>query len=314
MSPSICIPKDSEFVLADIKGSGEIVHLWMTCPTDAWRNLILCIYWDDEPQPSVEVPVGDFFCNGWCKPSLVDSAVVAVAPKTGFNSYWPMPFSTHARVVMKNKHFQDCIIYYQIDYRLQEVSKKTGRFHAQFRRSNPVLHGTHVILDDVHGKGNYVGTYLAWQSNSCDWWGEGEVKVYLDGDGQHPTIAYTGTEDYFGGSYNFELPAGEYCPYTMQYMGLNQVISPDHIYNSQQRFGMYRWHIADAIGFEQDIRVTIDALGVAYDHRYLPLKDDIASTAFWYQEEPHAAFPSLPHWEERYVSSPIDWTVNSNQT
>lgn len=310
MSPSIKIPKDGEAVLADITGSGELVHLWMTCPVEAWRNLILCMYWDGEDSPSVEVPVGDFFCNGWCSPSLVNSILVTVAPKTGFNCYWPMPFRKGARIVMKNKHFQDCIVYYQVDYRLRDIPADAAYFHAQFRRTNPTLDGVHVILDHVQGAGNYVGTYIAWQSNSCDWWGEGEVKVYLDGDVESPTIAYTGTEDYFGGSYNFELPAGSYCPYSTPYQGLNQVICPDAIYNSQQRFGMYRWHLADAIGFSRDIKVTIDALGVAYDHRYIRLKEDIASTAFWYQLEPHVPFPGLPDWEDRYVSYPIDWSVN----
>ncbi|MEM6313649.1 MAG: DUF2961 domain-containing protein, partial [Planctomycetota bacterium] len=128
------------------------------------------------------------------------------------------------------------------------------------------------------------------------WWGEGEVKFFLDDDRDHPTICGTGTEDYFCGSYNFEnKDRREYQPYTTLYAGLPQVIRPDGLYNAQQRFGMYRWHIPDPIRFRQRIRVTCQALGWRPDGRYLPLQDDIASTAFWYQTLPTAPFPNLPN-------------------
>lgn len=152
----------------------------------------------------------------------------------------------------------------------------------------------HTILDGVKGKGHYVGTYLAWQVNNNGWWGEGEIKFYLDGDDEFPTICGTGTEDYFGGAWNFEFPPGQYGIYSTPYLGLCQVIKPDGLYRSQQRFGMYRWHVRDPIRFEEDLRVTIQALGWRSGGRYLPLQDDIASTAFWYQTEPHAPFPPLP--------------------
>jgi len=134
---------------------------------------------------------------------------------------------------------------------------------------------------------------MAWGVNNCGWWGEGEIKFYMDGDGQWPTICGTGTEDYFCGSYNFDI-GGQYKEYSTAYAGLHQVIRPDGSYGSQTRFGLYRWHIMDPIRFDSDLRVTIQALGWRKDRRYLPLQDDIASTAFWYQAEPHAAFPQLP--------------------
>jgi hypothetical protein len=170
-------------------------------------------------------------------------------------------------------------------------------FHAQYRRSNPLTYKeVHTLLDGVRGQGHYVGAYLAWQVNNRGWWGEGEIKFYLDGDGEFPTICGTGTEDYFGGAWNFEHPAGQYGVFSTPYLGLAQVITAgsDGIYKSQQRFGMYRWHVPDPIRFEQDLRVTIQALGWRSGGRYLPLQDDIASTALWYQAEPHAVFPPLP--------------------
>ena len=139
-----------------------------------------------------------------------------------------------------------------------------------------------------------MGTYIAWGVNNSGWWGEGEVKFYLDGDHDFPTICGTGTEDYFGGAWNFEYPPGEYGEFSAPYSGLPQILRPDGLYRSQQRFGLYRWHIMDPIRFQQDLRLTIQALGWRSEGRYLPLQDDIASTAFWYQAEPHAPFPALP--------------------
>jgi len=131
--------------------------------------------------------------------------------------------------------------------------------------------------------------------NNSGWWGEGEIKFFLDDDGQFPTICGTGTEDYFCGSYNFEnQETHRYQEFTTPYAGLHQVLRPDGLYESQQRFGLYRWHIMDPIRFDKNLKVTIQALGWRADRRYLPLQDDIASVAFWYQTEPHVAFPKLP--------------------
>jgi hypothetical protein len=159
-----------------------------------------------------------------------------------------------------------------------------------------------TIVDGIKGQGHFVGCYMAWGVNNAGWWGEGEIKFYMDGDGEFPTICGTGTEDYFCGAYNFD-PGGmekerygksAYEEFNSAYAGLPQVIRPDGIYASQQRFGMYRWHIMDPIRFEQDLRVTIQALGWGADGRYKALRDDIASVAFWYQTEPHSPFPNLP--------------------
>ena len=184
-------------------------------------------------------------------------------------------------------------IYYQIDYSLMNVPEDTMYFHAQFRRTNPLPYKTpYTILDGVKGKGHYVGTYLAWGVHNNGWWGEGEIKFYMDGDQEYPTICGTGTEDYFCGSYDFENPVthDSYVPFSGPYTGL-QVIEPDRLYRSQMRFGMYRWHLTDPICFEKELKVTIQALGWREGGRYLPLQDDIASVAFWYQQLPYELYP-----------------------
>ena len=300
LSPSIHISGHTTALLAKINGPGAIQHIWMTVDPKQWRRLILRFYWDDEETPSVEVPLGDFFCNGWCERVNVNSLPISVNPAGGFNSYWEMPFRECARVTVENLS-PDTVenFFYQIDYALTEVPEDCGYFHAQWRRSDPVPYQeVHTLLDGIHGFGQYVGTYLAWGSNNNGWWGEGEFKFYLDGDGAWPTICGTGTEDYFGGAWSFEHPAGSYGVYTTPFLGMPQVIKPDGLWRSQQRFGLYRWHIMDPIRFQSDLRVTVQALGwrssLEGQRRFLPLQDDIASTAFWYQTEPHASFPEAP--------------------
>jgi hypothetical protein len=214
-----------------------------------------------------------------------------------------MPFRKKAKVTLENLDTQAMTLYYQMDYTLTEVPADAAYFHAQFRRENPLkTKGLYTILEGVAGKGHYVGTYLAWGVHNTGWWGEGEIKFYLDGDKEFPTICGTGTEDYFCGSYNFDTagPDGKhrYTEFSTPYTGLAQVIRPDGLYDSQQRFGLYRWHIADPIRFDQDLKVTIQALGWMKDGRYLPLQDDIASVAYWYQAEPHQKFPPLPGKDE----------------
>ncbi|MCC7206625.1 MAG: DUF2961 domain-containing protein, partial [Anaerolineae bacterium] len=263
VSPCIDIEPRSTAELARIDGPGCIQHTWMTVDPAFWRSLIFRIYWDDEPTPSVEAPLGDFFCNGWCQRCNVNSLPVAVNPAGGFNSYWEMPFRRQARITVENLSPNAVHgFYYQIDYVLADVPADYAYFHAQWRRSNPLPYAeVHTLLDGVRGKGQYVGTYIAWGVRNTGWWGEGEVKFYLDGDGEFPTICGTGTEDYFGGAWNFEHPRGEYGVYSTAFLGLPQVIKPDGLYHSQQRFGMYRWHVRDTIRFETDLRVTIQALG-----------------------------------------------------
>lgn len=300
ISPSVRIKGGETFTLAEIDGSGAIQHIWMT-PTGHWRTSILRMYWDGEAEPSVEVPVGDFFGMGWGQYAHLNSLAVTVNPGSAFNSYWLMPFRKKARITMENLDDKDMVLYYQIDYTLTEVPADAAYFHAQFRRVNPLkFKDVYTLVDGIQGAGHYVGTYMAWGVNNRGWWGEGEIKFYMDGDKEFPTIAGTGTEDYFCGSYNFEnRVTRQYQEFSTAYAGLHQVIKPDGVYASQQRFGMYRWHITDPVRFRKDLRVTIQALGWKANSQgeYLPLQDDIASVVYWYQSEPHAKFPKLPSRE-----------------
>jgi len=301
VNPYVRIQPGETLTLAEIEGPGAIQHIWMT-PTGKWQFSIIRIYWDDEKEPSVECPAGSFFCMGWNEYSPLSSLAVCVNPGSAFNCYWPMPFHKKCKITMENINDKDEMrLYYQIDYTLTEVPADAGYFHAQYRRSNPVETSVYTIADHIKGKGQLVGIYLAWGIHNNGWWGEGEIKFYIDGDGRFPTICGTGTEDYFCGSYNFDR-SGQYQEFCTPYSGLPQVIRPDGTYKSQQRFGLYRWHIMDPIRFEKDLKITIQDLGWRHGGRYLPQHSDISSVCFWYQTEPHAKFPELPFWQDIEVN------------
>ncbi len=298
VNPYLVVAPGEDRLLADIAGCGAIKHIWLTPGTGDWRNLILRVFWDGNPVPSVECPVGDFFACGWGQYAQISSLAVCLNPGRAFNCYWTMPFRTRCRVTLENRTEGDVAVYYQITYELGEVPESAGYFHAQFNRVNPLPYKQdYVLLDGVQGRGQYVGTYMAWGVNNTGWWGEGEIKFFMDGDGAYPTICGTGTEDYFCGSYNFDV-GGQYTEFTTPYSGLAQVIRPDGAYRSQTRFGLYRWHITDPIRFRKDLRVTIQALGWRSGGRYLPLQDDIASVAYWYQDKPCASRKPLPSKDE----------------
>ena len=303
VSPSIRIGAGETVTIADIAGPGAIQQMWLT-PTGIWRFCILRIYWDDMEAPSVECPIGDFFAVGWGEYAQVSSLPICVNPGSAFNSYWEMPFRRRCRITISNIAEDEMTLYYQINYALTDVPDDLAYFHAQFRRVNPLPYKeVYTIVDGIRGRGHYVGAYVAWGSNNNGWWGEGEVKFYMDGD-EYPTICGTGTEDYFCGSYNFDPSATHdqgYITYTTPYAGFHQVIRRDGDYKTQLRMGMYRWHIADPVRFERDLKVTMQALGWGYKRRYLPLQDDIASVAYWYQTLPHAAFPPLPERDQLQV-------------
>jgi len=302
VSPSVVIKSKTTFTIADIEGPGSIQHIWMT-PTGNWRRTILRIYWDDEKDPSVECPVADFFCMGWCKYSPLQSLAITVNPGSAFNCYFPMPFRKKCKITMENIDDNNMTLYYQVDYVLTEVENDAAYFHAQFRRVKVMPENqVYTILDNVKGKGQYVGTYMAFEAHHNGWWGEGEIKFYFDGDTEYPTIVGTGTEDYFCGSYDFDtrsrneagVESTNYTEFNTPYCGVPQVIKGDGHYNIMQRFGMYRWHITDPIRFDKELKVTIQDLGWHTDGRYLTRQDDIATVAYWYQTDPHTPFPKLP--------------------
>lgn len=309
VAPCLRIAAGATEVIADIEGPGAIQSIWMT--GSVGRHFILRFYWDDQAEPSVECPMPDFFASAWMNnvgrtffgPKIpfapIQSAMVAVNPCRGLNCFWPMPFHKRAKITIENRMPQEATLFYQINYALGDVPEDALYFHAQYRHARPLsAKEDFVILDGVQGAGQYVGTALSVGLNgSGGWWGEGEIKFFMDGDIDYPTICGTGTEDYFGGAYNWDVD-GEYTPYTGPYLGMHHVVKPNGLYESQTRFSMYRWHVMDPIRFEKDLRVTIQDLGWMSGGRYLPRRDDMMSVAYWYQTLPTTKFPELPDADE----------------
>lgn len=291
-------PKAGETVtLMDVEGPGVIQHIWMASePVWRWngRAGILRFYWDGEQTPSIECPLTDFFAVGHEQFAAVNSIPVVVNAKSALNCYWPMPFRKRARVTFTNDLPTDMtLLTYQITYSLAPLPANAAYLHAQWRRTvtdrkAPI----HTLLDGVRGAGRYVGTFMSYTQLSDGWFGEGEIKFYMDGDKEFPTICGTGTEDYFGASYGF--------PETYSTPFLGNVLKHEGK-NGPPKWSLYRWHILDPIEFKKDLRVTIQSLGWYLNpRRYQPLSDDIATVAYWYQTEPHAPFPALPELKERW--------------
>ena len=310
ISPSIDIEPGETFTLADITGAGAIQHIWMTFAGRHMRFYILRVYYEDSETPAIECPVGDFFAMAWPNShfSPLNSLMVTYNPGRAYNCYWEMPFRKRCKITLTNLDVERFRIYYQIDYTLTDVPEDCAYFCASFRRFNPLKYKEVVtIADNINGEGHYVGTYLAWGVNNCGWWGEGEIKFYIDDDDDYPTICGTGTEDYFCGSYNFDNKLApnapnQYCEFSTAYTGMPQVIRPDGLYSSQQRFSLYRWHVCDPIRFRKKLRVTIQALGWklgdAEGMYYLPLQDDISSVAYWYSDTLDDVYPELPSMDD----------------
>lgn len=290
--PFLRVNAGETVTLMDVDGPGVIQHIWMV--EGLSRGHILRFYWDGEETPSIEVPVTDFFAVGHDKFARVNSQAVVVNPSNALNCYWPMPYRKHARITFTNERDEDLeLLAYQVTYMETDVPENAGYLHAQWRRATTEQANPYVIVDGIQGQGRYVGTFLAWTQNSEGWFGEGEIKFYMDGDTDFPTICGTGTEDYFCGSYGFPEV------YTTDYVGT--VLPGDTIEKKEPPYhwSLYRWHIMDPICYRKDLRVTIQALGWGKDGKYLRLTEDIASVAYWYQIEPHAPFPPLPALRER---------------
>jgi hypothetical protein len=302
--------------LADIHGPGVVRHIWMTVFAERLRGLSLRVYYDGAKEPSIATPLGDFFANGLDGRALVNSVPIVVNPRTGMNSYWPMPFRERLRIEVTNDGTEPVNeLFYQITYSLPEagVPGDSAYLHATWRRAMTTRENPeHIILAGATGQGHYVGTYLVWNQLSNGWWGEGEVKFYIDDDpvtgpqGEGPgtpTICGTGTEDYFGGAWGFIMdhPADlRPTTYSTPFLGY-----PQALYGATSKAGarvpghaLYRWHIPDPIRFKKNLRVTVQALGWWPTGKYQPLTDDIASVAYWYQT-PAAGVEELPEFGER---------------
>lgn len=293
--PFIRIAPHSKVTIADITGPAVIKQFFLTSDRQNFSELIVRMWWDHEQQPSVECPMGAFFCMGHDGlKHNVYSLPIVVAPHTGCNSYFEMPFRQHARIEIENiGDTYTEILAYKVLYQLTEVGEDVGYFHAQYRHSRtPKEHPEHIILDNVSGKGVYVGTYVAMGIYSEGWWGEGEVKFFLDGD-ITPTIADNGTEDYFGGAWNFGgygvLEDKPEQVFNAPFLGMPVA----EVESCPKRVGMYRFHVTDAIGFSKDLKVTLQTLGWPQGAKYKYNSEDVQSVAYWYQTEPHKPFPEL---------------------
>ena len=292
-------PGQSATVL-EVQGAGVVTHLWFTISSSDpmhLKNLVLRAWWDGEATPSVEVPIGDFFGLGLGEYFTYQSELTAVASIKALNAYFQMPFAHAARITVTNEGTVPTdSLYFAIDYvTFPALPSDVGRFHAQYRQAAPCKGwsddwrknwdppvgdkknldgaGNYVFLDAV-GKGHFVGVTHSVEQNQDGWFGEGDDMIFIDGD-PLPTINGTGTEDYYNGAWDFGY----------QHNGAPYIVDAERLGG---RYCLYRWHTESPITFEKSIRVTMEH-GHA-NHR----SDDFYTTAYWYQTEPHAAFPALP--------------------
>jgi hypothetical protein len=301
---SVPVEAGQAATLLDVTGAGVITHLWFTINSPDpmhLKNLVLRAWWDSESTPSVEVPIGDFFGLGLGEYFLYQSALTAVAPMKALNAYFQMPFATAARLTLTNEGKQKTDnLYFAVDYvALSELPHEVGRFHAQYRQAAPCqpmprevknLDGKdNYVFMEATGKGHFIGVTQAVEQNKDGWFGEGDDMFFIDGDAL-PTINGTGTEDYYNGAWDFW---GK--PFANLHHGAPFIENPE---KTGGRYCLYRWHTESPIAFEKSIRVTIEH-GDGNDRG-----DDFYSTAYWYQEEPHAPFPALPAAEARIPKKP----------
>ena len=301
ISPMITVKAGERAVLADVCGEGAIKHIWITNGAKVPRALILRIYFDGQEHPAVCAPLSDFFCKADNTDfRQISSLPICHNPKKGMNCYFEMPYRKGFRFELENVKGEDYQVFYQIDCERKKLPENALYFHAQFRRVNPLPHKeVYTILDGVKGNGHYVGTYLYWGVKSNRWWGEGEVKFYIDGDTDFPTICGTGTEDYFGGAWNFDVD-GKYTEFSTPYTGMFKNDTTKDIYRCMPYFDMYRFHITDPVYFKKDLRVTVQALGwrAKGSNAYRALMDDISSVAYWYSDSLQDVYPPLPEKEQ----------------
>ncbi|SCB75629.1 glycoside hydrolase family 172 protein [Weissella bombi] len=322
---AISLKQGETVTVADIHDAGEIRHIWMTIadatPAGSFvlRDVVLRMYWDDSETPAVEAPIGDFFFNGFAQRQEIDSALINVNPVGGFNSYFPMPFKKHAVITITNEHPADVPdFFYTINYVVKEQPEEIAYFHAYWNREDYTKkQQDYTILPTIHGAGHYIGTYFELAALQRYWWGEGEFKFYIDGDGQYPTVTSTGSEDYFGGAWAFHVEDdGQIHAQTFQhqYLGYPLMDRYDHTRenfstgdamplhgfgnDSLPMHALYRLHLPDPIFFKDDLTVKVQQIGND-DIKLFERSDDIASVAYWYQDVPTSELPTILSRDER---------------
>lgn len=277
-APSRTLKSGETVTLCDIAGPGVIRHLWITTRPDPWilRGFLIRAYWEGQEHPSIECPLADFMGIAHGQVRAYQSAVHSVGPSAGMNFWLPMPFTRRARLTLSNEGEKAAPVFYQLDYTAGEVlPPDVGRLHVSFRRENPTtLKQDFEILPPRKGRGRFLGAVLGIRALGPDWWGEGEVKIYLDGDRDFPTICGTGSEDYVGLSW-----------------GIQQVAFLFHgcSLNEGGYVSMYRWHLPDPVVWKEDCRVTIQQIG--WKNGLVERQDDWSAAAFWYEAVPSAPLP-----------------------
>ena len=290
-SPMRMVKPDSMFVLCDIQGPGVIRHIWVTTSREPLnlRSIVIRVYWDGQENPSIECPVGDFmgFAHGKVMP--YHSAVHSCGQNAGMNIWLPMPFTKRAYITFTNEGAAEIPLFYQIDYTTGDrLPDDVGRLHVLFRRENPTtLLQDFTILPTRTGKGRFIGAVLGVRYEDRNWWGEGEIKVYMDGDTDFPTICGTGSEDYVCLSYGVQQ-----TPFF--YNGCSLI---DH---EKGFVSMYRWHVPDPIYWKRECRITIQQIGWGPDVQkkkgsgLYERQDDWSTATFWYEPVPSAPLPAMP--------------------
>jgi D-arabinan exo alpha-(1,3)/(1,5)-arabinofuranosidase (non-reducing end) len=292
-SPARSVNPGEKVTLCDIEGPGTIRHIWMTTrpiPQNL-RSLVIRVWWDDQEHPSIECPVADFFgiAHGIVKP--YGSAVHSVGEKAGMNIWLPMPFAKRARFELVNEGEKAMPLYYQIDYTVQDKHPEdVGRLHVLFRRENTTTEKEDLeLLPKREAKGRFIGSVIGIRNLHDQWWGEGEIKVYMDGDQEFPTICGTGSEDYVGLSWGIQQ-----TPFLYNGCSLN----------ADNYVCMYRWHLPDPIAWQKECRITIQQ--IAYKGGLRETEDDWSCSTFWYEPVPSAPLPEFPDVAARTADLPTE--------
>lgn len=286
-SPAITLKAGQEVQLCDIKGPGTIRHIWMTTSKEPnnLRSLVIRAWWDEQKHPSIECPIGDFmgFAHGKVMPYY--SAVHSLGKNAGMNIWLPMPFTKRAKITLTNEGQKNVPLFYQVDYTIGDKHPRdVGRLHVLFRRENPTTEKQDfVLLPKRTNKGRYVGAIIGIRNlHPGQWWGEGEIKIYMDGDSEFPTICGTGSEDYVCLSYGMQE-----TPYL--YNGCNL---------DQKNFvSMYRWHLPDPVYWRKECRITIQQ--IAWKQGLAETQDDWSTATFWYEPVPSQPLPPMPDVKAR---------------
>jgi hypothetical protein len=285
--------------LLDEAGPGEISHVWITIASGErfhLKKIVLRMYWDGEASPSVEAPVGDFFGLGLGQYSMYQSVPLSVGGDKALNCFFPMPFQKHARITLTNEGREKAeAVYWNIDMRMYSAALPgdTLYFHAQYRQATPnkAFPGSKINLDgkenyvwmEAQGRGHFAGVTMSVVENEDGWWGEGDDMFFVDGE-KLPSINGTGSEDYFLGAWDFGGKSFSYGLFGAPIVGAEL---------QGARWSVYRFHLDSPIPFTKSLRATIEH-GHANDRG-----DNFYSVAYWYQSEPHGAFPRLPDAETR---------------